>query len=114
MALKNPSEYALSPFCFSAGCSSCLLNGHVAAPQMSCSEDMSQLVQDIAVSHSELQDGSTACPEPLVMDLRSYMYVAVLGNRAKGGSCECTGEPYSYTGPLDKNAITPSHKQTLM
>ena len=105
-------EYALSSFCFSASRSSCLLNGHVAAPQMSCSEDTSQLVQDIAVSHSELQDGSTACPQLLVMDLRSY--IAVLGNRAKGGGCECTGEPYSYTGPLDNKAITPSHKQTLM
>ena len=38
----------------------------------------------------ELQDGHTACPELLVMDLRSY--TAALGNRAKGGGCECTGK----------------------
>ena len=37
----------------------------------------------------ELQDEHKACPELLVIDLRSY--TAALGNRAKGGGCECTG-----------------------
>jgi myotubularin-related protein 3/4 len=65
-----------------------LLNGHVSTSQPSCAQDTSQLVQDTTLSRPELQDRPVACPELLVMDLRSY--AAVLGNRAKGGGCECT------------------------
>ncbi|CAI7995962.1 Myotubularin-related protein 3 [Geodia barretti] len=55
-----------------------LHDGRTACPEL----------QDGHTACPELQDGHTACPELLVMDLRSY--TAALGNRAKGGGCECT------------------------
>ena len=36
------------------------------------------------------EDEEKEMPKLLVMDLRSY--TAALGNRAKGGGCECQGE----------------------
>ena len=81
-----------------SGYSGGLLNGHVSTSQPSCAQDTSQLVQDTTLSRPELQDRPIACPELLVMDLRSY--AAVLGNRAKGGGCECTGEPCTTLQPL--------------
>ena len=49
-----------------------------------------EALQSPSMSCPEFQDRHEACPDLLVMDLRSY--TAALGNRAKGGGCECTGE----------------------
>ena len=57
-------------------------------------QDVIQTCPEVQAGHSkvcpELQDKEVACPELLVIDLRSY--AAALGNRAKGGGCECTGK----------------------
>lgn len=72
----------IQPFSHSTGHS----NG-ISSPQQSHAEET---LQDGAQLCPELQDKNNTCPELLVMDLRSY--TAALGNRAKGGGCECTGE----------------------
>ena len=41
---------------------------------------------------------SSVIPKLKVFDLRSY--AAALGNRAKGGGCECTGEPLNKIYPV--------------
>ena len=79
-----------------AGHTGSLPNGHTSVsqqPHLEASLESSQpvpVVQDTALLRPEQQDRPEACPELLVMDLRSY--TASLGNRAKGGGCECTGE----------------------
>ena len=48
-------------------------------------------------------DASSAIPKLKVFDLRSY--AAALGNRAKGGGCECTGEIQNLTDYCDTDTI---------
>ena len=65
------------------------LLGHTNEPTFEPSRSQYAL-QDMVQACPELQDERRACPALLVMDLRSY--TAALGNRAKGGGCECTGK----------------------
>ena len=64
----------------------------VAAISTSCLNSSSSVIKAPAMEtmHSEDTKLEPKPPTLLVMDLRSY--AAVLGNRAKGGGCECVGE----------------------
>ena len=92
--INNPP----SPLYCPVGHSSGTPDDPVPTSQLSHSQDTPRL------DSTELQDNPEACPELLVMDLRSY--TAVLGNRAKGGGCECTGEVYTYTTVADLSLCT--------
>ena len=67
------------------------LLGHSSTTSLFENPPSREDLQDESLSCPELQDRHEAAwPDLLVMDLRSY--AAALGNRAKGGGCECTGE----------------------
>ena len=52
---------------------------------------------------NDASSSSSAIPKLKVFDLRSY--AAALGNRAKGGGCECTGELQNLTDYCDADTI---------
>ena len=89
VALTIPISTTLPPLYRPVGHSSGTPDHPVSASQLSHSQATSRL-ESLVQDSNEVQDNPEACPELLVMDLRSY--TAVLGNRAKGGGCECSGD----------------------
>ena len=67
-------------------------NGYMddSTPRGQYSDDSDDNEEGFTHGNDASSSSSSAIPKLKVFDLRSY--AAALGNRAKGGGCECTGE----------------------